>query len=290
MFLVDSGRLSIALRPAGGDIASDDLMTKIFLWSLVAYDRVVYLDPRSLIQKNPDALFACEGFCAASAVSVTSDVLAIAPSAVSNSENATAEMTSGTVEQVDGEIRGPSWQPSTSVMVLEPSMEVHNAMLKKLMKTTSVGSSLEAQAFVSAFLEAGDRCTPFEGIGGVGHWSGQGAHSQRFKGDDEGNGWGVGVNDGSNRFDTLSRGGANRGVQSSALKNAFEPLVFLNGAHMPSCTKGRPRTPAGVCQRLPYTYAAPAADFAEKQQEGAHGIKRNEVSEDVLLGTRYPCY
>ncbi|CAN0484441.1 unnamed protein product, partial [Ectocarpus sp. 8 AP-2014] len=43
-------------------------MTKVSLWSLTSYDRVVFLDPRSLIQKNPDALFACEGFCAAGAV------------------------------------------------------------------------------------------------------------------------------------------------------------------------------------------------------------------------------
>lgn len=247
-----------------GETASEDLMTKIFLWSLTSYDRVVYLDPRSLIQKNPDALFACEGFCAAGAV-VSYPPLPSPGRASSEGGGdaaliAAAAAAAGAIAQSadDDDEAGalpvpvrPSWQPSTSVMVLEPSISVHVAMLDELTKTPLVGS-LDAKAFISSFLgAAGDLCTPFDdldpGLGG-GRRTAQG-----------GSGW----VDGNSVFgvdDGEGKGGL--------LEDALMPVVLLNGAHMPRCSSGRERTSAGVCQRLPYTYAAPSTDFHGKGNPG----------------------
>ena len=128
---------------------SEDLMTKVFLWSLTSYSRVVYLDPRSRVQKNPDALFACEGFCAAGAVppstspsfqvsAAGADAAAAAAAALSTDDD---EDEAGTVLEAPPAFR-PSWQPSTSVMVLEPSAEVHAAMLGELARRASSPSRL----------------------------------------------------------------------------------------------------------------------------------------------------
>lgn len=35
-----------------------------FAWDLTSFHRVVYIDPYSLVESNPDSLFACDGFCA----------------------------------------------------------------------------------------------------------------------------------------------------------------------------------------------------------------------------------
>lgn len=263
-------------------------MTKIFLWSLTSFDRVVYLDPRSLIQKNPDALFACEGFCAAGAVPLwesdpNAAALALAAEAALLDTSEDGDDTWAT-EQGDGTRGGStsvsSWRPSTSVMVLEPSLDVHQAMLDKLKKTTaSVGAassdvvgrrrtasggdgSLEAQAFLSAFLEAGDHCTPFEeldhyrgvdvGVGGRGD-QGNIAKQQGGLGGSRTQG-----------FDTeggVIGGAAGVWGQEAGLEDALQPVVLLNRANMPACAPGRERTSHGVCQRLPYTYAAPSTDF-----------------------------
>lgn len=239
-------------------------MTKVFLWNLLAYDRVVYLDPRSLIQKNPDALFACEGFCAAGAVPSI-------PTPFSWSAD------SAPVE-VDGqESLVPPWQPSTSVMVLEPSMEVHVAMLDKLTRTPDVGS-LEAQAFLSSFLgAAGNKCDPFDelepggkrlppvpvgaekksdrAVGGVGGMSGAVS------------GWivverGVGVEDG---LGSGGVGGGGGGGGGAVTGDVFMPKVLLNGAaKLPRCTAKPERTADGKCHKLPYTYAAPSSHLHAK--------------------------
>lgn len=268
-------------------------MTKIFLWSLTTYDRVVYLDPRSLIQKNPDALFACEGFCAAGAVHLSgSDPDAAAAGAVAPA-TAVAHQTASTAGGQDDDDEGaaalaaaaaaeaamklarPSWKPSTSVMVLEPSVTVHNAMLAKLTRTTSSSiaepSLLEAQSFISAFLGAGDQCTHFEDIDATA--GGGGPQGQRQR-NGEKTGGGVGLegftrlNYGANGAEVFSdkfgfEGGGGEGV-GGALDDAFQPVVLLNSAKMPVCTVGRQRTPEGVCHRLPYTYAAPSTDFDER--------------------------
>lgn len=264
---------------AGGETASEDVMTKIFLWSLTSYDRVVYLDPRSLIQKNPDALFACEGFCAAGAVVSYPPLLppggsngraspppegggggAIAPSADDDDEASALPVPAR-----------PSWQPSTSVMVLEPSIAVHISMLDELAKTPSVGS-LDAKAFISSFLgAAGDRCTHFDdldaGLGGgrrAGHGgSGSGwVEGNNVFGGSGGGGGGGGV--GNDGFGS----GLGRGGGGGLLEDALTPDVLINGAHVPRCSSGRQRTSARVCQRLPYTYAAPSTDFHGKGNGG----------------------
>lgn len=237
-------------------------MTKVFLWSLTSYDRVVYLDPRSLIQKNPDALFACEGFCAAGAVPSSFATLspeeeaAMAVAAAA----AAADASSSTVGDDDDEegvaesalVREtplsvpPSWQPSTSVMVLEPSIDVHVAMLDELTQSEDVGS-LKAQVFLSTFLgAAGEQCTPFDDLAGVtDRRSSIVGEEGNFFGPDDG--FGGGADDGG-----------------GLLEDALMPVVLLNGAHMPRCSAGRQRTAEGVCQSLPYTYAAPSTDFDGK--------------------------
>lgn len=238
-------------------------MTKIFLWSLTSYDRVVYLDPRSLIQKNPDALFACEGFCAAGASRASSEgggdaALIAAAAAAAAGAIAQSADDDDEASALPVPVR-PSWQPSTSVMVLEPSISVHVAMLDELTKRPSVGS-LDAKEFLSSFLgAAGDRCTPFDdldaGLGG-GRRTAQG-----------GSGW----VDGDSVFrvggvgDDEFGGGQGKG---GLLEDALMPVVLINGAHVPRCSSGRKRTSAGVCQRLPYTYAAPSTDFLGKGNPG----------------------
>ncbi|CAM9796160.1 unnamed protein product, partial [Sphacelaria rigidula] len=276
------------LQTAGGEIASEDLMTKIFLWSLTSYDRVVYLDPRSLIQKNPDALFACEGFCAAGAVPLwesdpNAAALALAAEAALLDTSEDEDDTWATARGDGG--RGASnsvssWRPSTSVMVLEPSLDVHQAMLDKLTKTTaSVGAassdvvgrrraanggdgSLEAQAFLSAFLEAGDHCTPFEELD---HYrsADAGVDSRGDKESIARQQAGLGGSE-TRGFDTeggIGGGAAEGWGQEAGLEDALQPVVLLNRANMPSCAPGRERTSQGICQRLPYTYAAPSTDF-----------------------------
>lgn len=253
------------LKPtAGGEIASEDLMTKIFLWSLTSYDRVVYLDPRSLIQKNPDALFACEGFCAAGAVplsesdpnaaaaALAAEVAALLPSQDDDDDK---DLFSAAAGGGKDRLLSSTWQPSTSVMVLEPSLEVHQAMLEEVTKTTAAvasdggggGSSLEAQAFVSAFLEAGDHCTPFEVLDH--HHAATTARG----------GWEEVVGELGGVVRSGDVGGGVLG--GSRLEDALQPVVVVNRAHMPPCAVGRERTSEGVCHRLPYTYAAPSSDF-----------------------------
>lgn len=282
-------------------------MTKVFLWSLTSYDRVVFLDPRSLIQKNPDALFACEGFCAAGAVYSPSSSPSFrpswgrgaqaegsaAPAGAAPSPLALAHgLEGGDDDDDDEEVAAaaaavlekplsvpPSWQPSTSVMVLEPSLAVHAAMLDKLTRTPAVGS-LEAQVFLSSFLlegaapDAGDRCTPFEDP--VKNAS---ADRQRNGGGDgtglaARGGWNDGGGDGVGGFGAGGRGGGEDNVfgdgGGSFLEDALMPVVLLNGPHVPRCAAGRKRTAEGVCQRLPYTFAAPSTDFNGKSSWGTH--------------------
>ena len=260
---------------------SEELMTKVFLWSLTSYDRVVFLDPRSLIQKNPDALFACEGFCAAGAVYSPSSSPSFRPSWAREAEAAAAppplslangledsdddddddkEAAAAAAAVLEKPLSAPaSWQPSTSVMVLEPSLAVHDAMLDELTRTQSVGS-LEAQVFLSSFLlkgagtDAGDRCTPFEDPLET-------ASSERRRSGGQGGNnalWGGGDAE-ENEFG---------GGGGSFLDDAFMPVVLLNGPHLPRCAAGRKRTAEGVCQRLPYTFAAPSTDFNGKGHWG----------------------
>ncbi|CAM9624435.1 unnamed protein product, partial [Laminaria digitata] len=284
----------------GGETVSEDLMTKVFLWSLTSYSRVVYLDPRSRVQKNPDALFACEGFCAASAVPSTSsrpsfetsaegtDVAAAAAAAAALSTD-DDEDEAGVVLDAPLSFR-PSWQPSTSVMVLEPSAEVHAAMLTELARRAGA-RSLEAQVFLSSFLgAAGDRCTPFEDLvesaGGV--RGGGGGGGDDVLGGDGGGGWvdegdAVGASSDGSVVDGGSGSGSGSGVGGGGggrggggggrggggfLEDALMPVVLLNGPHMPRCAVGRERTPAGVCQRLPPTFAAPLTDYHERGDWG----------------------
>lgn len=265
----------------------EELMTKVFLWSLTSYDRVVFLDPRSLVKRNPDALFACEGFCAAGAVYSPSSSPSFRPSWAREAEAAVAavaapppplELAHGLEDSDDDDndddkeaaaavLENPlsapaSWQPSTSVMVLEPSLAVHAEMLDELTRTQSVGS-LEAQVFLSSFLlkgaaaDAGDRCALFqdplenassERRGGGGRVGG-GSNAMWGSDEAEDNEFGVG-------------GG-------SFLEDALKPVVLLNGPHLPRCAAGRKRTAEGVCQRLPYTFAAPSMDFNGKGGWGA---------------------
>lgn len=235
-------------------MASEDVMTKIFLWSLTLYQRVVYLDPRSLIQKNPDALFLCEGFCAAGAV----------PPSQSDPNAATTTLATHAASKAQDdderfESAGTAWQPSTSVMVLEPSLQVHQAMLEKLTTTTATsvassgssgGSPQGAQTFLSEFLEAGDKCTPFEDLDGpaVSRWGGLG-------------GAGAGINAGGFNMQTAGAWGD--------MEDALQPVVLLDRANMPRCAIGRERTSDRVCHRLPYRYAAPSTDFNVKGTWGS---------------------
>ncbi|CAM9761126.1 unnamed protein product, partial [Hapterophycus canaliculatus] len=279
-------------------------MTKVFLWSLTAYDRVVFLDPRSLIQKNPDALFACEGFCAAGAVhstssspsfrlsrpreadageSVATAAAAAVQSRVAQGHGIADSAGSDDDDDDDDDNQGggdkaaaaatvvekplsvpPPWQPSTSVMVLEPSLTVHEAMLDELTKTPAVGS-LEAQVFLSSFLlvgaanDAGDRCTPFEDPVET-------ISSGRQRMGGKGPAGDIGGGDGGGGGGNGSGGGSGGG---SVLVDALMPVVLLNGPHVPRCARGRERTAEGVCQRLPYTFAAPSTDFDGKNSWGA---------------------
>ncbi|CAB1103174.1 GT8 [Ectocarpus sp. CCAP 1310/34] len=301
------------LQSAGGEIVSEELMTKVSLWSLTSYDRVVFLDPRSLIQKNPDALFACEGFCAAGAVHSPSSSPSFQPGWAQEAGAAVGAAAqqqpppvslahglggSGEEDDDDDEHDGvaaaaaaavlekplsvpPSWQPSTSVMVLEPSLEVHAAMLDKLTRTPAAGS-LEAQVFLSSFLmgagtDAGDRCTQFEdpvenapsdrgrsrggglvaGQGGGGGWEDEEAGGAIFQGD---GGFGDAGVDGGGSF----------------LEDALMPVVLLNGPHVPRCSAGRKRTSEGVCQRLPYTFAAPSTDFQGGKNSWGGGAQKDD--------------
>ncbi|CAM9285561.1 unnamed protein product, partial [Ectocarpus sp. 4 AP-2014] len=304
------------LQSAGGEIISEELMTKVSLWSLTSYDRVVFLDPRSLIQKNPDALFACEGFCAAGAVHSPSSSPSFRPDWAQEAGAAIgaaaqqqppplspAHGLGGSGEEDDDEDEHdgaaaaaaaavlekplsvpPSWQPSTSVMVLEPSLEVHAAMLDKLTRTPAAGS-LEAQVFLSSFLmgagtDAGDRCTQFEdpvenapsdrrrsrggglvaGQGGDGGWEDEEAGGALFEGDGGDGGF----------------GGAGVGGGGSFLEDALMPVVLLNGPHVPRCSAGRKRTSEGVCQRLPYTFAAPSTDFQGGKNSWVGGAQKDD--------------
>ncbi|CAM9384512.1 unnamed protein product, partial [Ectocarpus sp. 12 AP-2014] len=301
------------LQSAGGEIVSEELMTKVSLWSLTSYDRVVFLDPRSLIQKNPDALFACEGFCAAGAVHSPSLSPSFRPGwaqeagaavgAAAQQEQPPLSLAhglggSGEEDDDDDEHDGvaaaaaaavhekplsvpPSWQPSTSVMVLEPSLEVHAAMLDKLTRTPAAGS-LEAQVFLSSFLmgagtDAGDRCTQFEdpvenapsdrrrsrggvllaGQVGGGGWEDEEAGGAIFQGDG-------------------GFGDAGAGGGGSFLEDALMPVVLLNGPHVPRCSAGRKRTSEGVCQRLPYTFAAPSTDFQGGKNSWGGGAQKDD--------------
>ncbi|CAM9184361.1 unnamed protein product [Ectocarpus sp. 8 AP-2014] len=302
------------LQSAGGEIVSEELMTKVSLWSLTSYDRVVFLDPRSLIQKNPDALFACEGFCAAGAVHSPSSSPSFRPGWAQEAGTAIGAAGqqqppplslahglggSGEDDDDDDEHDGaaaaaaaaavlekplsvpPSWQPSTSVMVLEPSLAVHAAMLDKLTRTPAAGS-LEAQVFLSSFLmgagtDAGDRCTQFEdpvenapsdrrrsrggglvaGQGGGGGWEDEEAGGAIFEGDG-------------------GFGGAGAGGGGSFLEDALMPVVLLNGPHVPRCSAGRKRTSEGVCQRLPYTFAAPSTDFQGGKNSWGGGAQKDD--------------
>lgn len=247
---------------AEGEIASEDLMTKVFLWSLASYDRVVYLDPRSLIQQNPDALFACDGFCAAGAVYSSSPAPPSFPRAgaapAHDSEDDDDATAAAAVVSHEKPLSGtPSWQPSTSVMVLEPSIDVHMAMLDELTRTHSVGS-LEAQVFLSSFLGAAEeQCTPFDDLAGAGPGAGAAGGAAAGKKRSGGGGWME--EDDVFGFDKVFGGAGGRG--GGYLEDALMPVVLLNGPHMPRCAPGRERTPAGVCHRLPYTYAAPSTDF-----------------------------
>eukprot|EP00903_Cladosiphon_okamuranus_P018801 g17295.t1 len=261
-------------------------MTKVFLWSLTSYDRVVFLDPRSLIQKNPDALFACEGFCAAGAVYSPSSSPSFRPSWAREAEAAAAppplalahgvedsdddddddrEAAAAAAAVLEKPLSAPSsWQPSTSVMVLEPSMTVHKEMLDELTQTQSV-SSLEAQVFLSAFLlkgaapDAGDRCTSFEDPL-------ENASSDRRR---------SGGGGGGRRGGEGGGGGNNYLWGSDDAQGALMPMVLLNGPHLPRCAAGRKRTEEGVCQRLPYTFAAPSSDF---NGNGHWGLQNDEGS------------
>lgn len=290
-------------------------MTKVFLWSLTSYDRVVFLDPRSLIQKNPDALFACEGFCAAGAVYSPSSSPSFRPSWAREAQAAgsaagSAPSSLAAAHDLEGGGGGsgggeddddddeevaaaaaavlekplsapPSWQPSTSVMVLEPSLAVHAAMLDELTRTPAVGS-LEAQVFLSSFLlegattDAGDRCTPFEdpvenaspdrhrSVGGGGGGMGLAGRGGWIDAGGGGGGGGFGGVGGGEENNEFGDGGG------SFLEDALMPVVLLNGPHVPRCAAGRKRTAEGVCQRLPYTFAAPSTDFNGKGSWGAH--------------------
>eukprot|EP00752_Nemacystus_decipiens_P012657 g11211.t1 len=284
------------LQSAGGETVSEELMTKVFLWSLTSYDRVVFLDPRSLIQKNPDALFACEGFCAAGAVYSPSSSPSFRPPWAGKAEAAAAppplaiangledsddddddddkEEAAAAAAVLEKPLSAPaSWQPSTSVMVLEPSLAVHEAMLDELTRTQSVGS-LEAQVFLSSFLlkgtagDAGDRCTlfedPLETVSPDRRRSGG-------RGGEGGGGGGTNVLWGSGDAAENDFGGGG----GSFLDEAFMPVVLLNGPHLPRCAAGRKRTAEGVCQRLPYTFAAPSSDF---NGEGHWGPQDEEGS------------
>ncbi|CAM9304655.1 unnamed protein product [Scytosiphon promiscuus] len=281
------------LQSAGGEIVSEELMTKVFLWSLTSYDRVVFLDPRSLIQKNPDALFACEGFCAAGAVHSPSSSPPFAGGSADAAPSRAAAWTHGGADSDDdddddddlgGGDQGaaasvvekplsvpPPWQPSTSVMVLEPSLEVHAAMLYELTKTPAVGS-LEAQVFLSSFLlegaaaDAGDRCTPFEDpvetlSSDRQRRAGRGPAGLAGGGGDAG--WGDAGEAGVDLGENGGFGGGGNGG-GSFLEDALMPVVLLNGPHIPRCGRGRKRTAEGVCRRLPYTFAAPSTDFDGK--------------------------
>ncbi|CAM9532710.1 unnamed protein product [Ectocarpus sp. 12 AP-2014] len=172
-------------------------------------------------------------------------------------------------------------------MVLEPSLEVHAAMLDKLTRTPAAGS-LEAQVFLSSFLmgagtDAGDRCTQFEdpvenapsdrrrsrggvlvaGQGGGGGWEDEEAGGTIFQGDGGGGGDG-------------GFGDAGVGGGGSFLEDALMPVVLLNGPHVPRCSAGRKRTSEGVCQRLPYTFAAPSTDFRGGKNSWGGGAQKDD--------------
>lgn len=245
-------------------------MTKVFLWNLFAYDRVVYLDPRSLIQKNPDALFACEGFCAAGAVPPIPTPLSW------SADSAPVE-----VDGQEGLVQ--PWQPSTSVMVLEPSVEVHVAMLDELTRTPDVGS-LEAQAFLSSFLgAAGGKCVAFNELEPSvkrSHPVPVGAEKKSDRAGGEGggisgavSGWidvDGGVEDGLYIGGIGGEGGGGGGAVPG---DVFMPKVLLNGAaKLPRCTAKRERAAAEQCHKLPYTYAAPSSHLHAKSNS-----RRDEV-------------
>ncbi|KAG5177061.1 hypothetical protein JKP88DRAFT_350869 [Tribonema minus] len=178
----------------GSGHALADASLKSHLWSLTQYDRVVFLNSRALVLKNPDTLFACDGFCA----------------------------------PMTGEEGASTF--STDVMVLEPSAEVHGALLSRLGEAAAqaVPPSDAAALLGPALLPAATRarCSTFEDL--------------------------------EDFMDGLDGGG---GGEAASAAGSSGPILVLNAAHMPVCGGGAARSAPGTCHRLPYTYAAPSADL-----------------------------
>ncbi|CAM9320735.1 unnamed protein product [Chrysoparadoxa australica] len=93
-----------------------ELLTLLYLWRMSNFDRVVYLDSRTLVQRTPDMLFACEGFCAA---------------------------------PMDHSSRF-----SSSVMVIEPDLALHHRMMADALAEAERGSLRSPESFLAGYIGA----------------------------------------------------------------------------------------------------------------------------------------
>lgn len=126
--------LSPSRAERGGKGMGLELRSRLELWSMVEYERVVFLDPLTMVTSNPDSLFACEGFCA------------VAPEEI-------------------GE------QFSLSVMVLEPDMRTHQRLWAEAQEAeAAVHQGMgafswglpEETALLRSFLPRSSDCGTFE--------------------------------------------------------------------------------------------------------------------------------
>lgn len=105
------------------------------LWGLVEYDRIVFLDPRSLVTRNPDSLFACDGFCAVMSPPI--------------------DVEEGGGKTVYG-----------SVFVLQPSSEMESELLDSLLVHNGSGVGAASPHTLPSFmiekLSLDAACRPFE--------------------------------------------------------------------------------------------------------------------------------
>ncbi|CAM9512745.1 unnamed protein product, partial [Discosporangium mesarthrocarpum] len=311
-----------------GETVSAELMSKVFLWSLTEYDRVVFLDPWSLVQKSPDSLFTCQGFCAAAAPSRFLPrgghrggyrAKAGSPGAFEGEQQAMASSDGGlgrahfaqranlTEEgggragagagegtgSAPGKSAAVGGRMSSSVMVLEPSILVHQAMMDRLASYDWLGG-LDPDSFLVDFLGLNvGGCPAFEDLEDIDPWTRESSESdvsvvgwtQKEGGfavvaDDEagerllggrsgsGEGWVFrGAGGGGGRTEAEGEEG-----EEGLLDQELQPVLLLNPDFMRPCAQGMERSAPSVCHRLPYTYNAPSRDF---HKHGSWGTRRH---------------
>ena len=97
-----------------------ELAAKVTAWALTAYQRVIFFEPSTLVLRNPDALFACEGFC-------------IRREPRNEYDEKIIDLQQRQAE-VDGFSQDVSGSYSTAVMVLEPSSSTFFMMRDRILE------------------------------------------------------------------------------------------------------------------------------------------------------------